>query len=100
LVESIPTLPPYGNGPHGLYGRFTPGLGSLTPYAEGFSPYSGFAGWYQQTYDVVPTRENIAPARVLFFNSAPRPPAGVLPPLPPGTAPPPPAAGPRVGAVR
>lgn len=87
FIESEPSQPPFGNVPHGLWGTYTPGRGALYPYAEGFSPYSGFADWYQSTYNFTPTRDQIITARTMFFESAPRPPDGVLPPLPP--APPP-----------
>ena len=83
LFESQPTQPPYSNGPRGIYGEFTPDRGSLKPYSEGFSPYSGYSRWYQKTYGVNPTREDVERARAAFFRSAPRPPAGVLPALPP-----------------
>lgn len=83
LIESQPGLPPYSNGPRGAYANYTPGQGRLSPYAEGFSPYSGYSKWYLKTYGVNPTRENVERARAAFFRSAPRPPAGVLPALPP-----------------
>ncbi len=84
-IETDPSLPPFGGVPHGRFAAATPNRGSLTPYAQGFSPYSGYANWYRQSYGVVPTRENIVRARTLFFRSAPVPPPGVLPPLPPPT---------------
>jgi hypothetical protein len=83
LYFAEPLLPPWTNGPHGLYSTFYPGQGTVYPYAEGFSPYSGFSSWYVRSYNVDATREVVQQARTLFFRSAPRPPDGVLPPLPP-----------------
>ena len=95
LNVSLPSVPPYTNGPHGFYGTYTPGRGTLYPYEEGFSPYSGYSAWYQQAHGLVPTRSDVVRGRDTFFRSAPRPPAGVLPPLPPAVVTPP-----RVVAVR
>jgi hypothetical protein len=83
LYDSMPLVPPWTTGPHGLYPTFFPGQGTLYRYAEGFSPYSGFSNWYAQDYRVDATREVVQQARTMFFRSAPRPPEGVLPPLPP-----------------
>ena len=83
LYFAEPIVPPYSSYPHGLYSQFYPGAGPLYSYNEGFSPYSGFAPWYRATYGVNPTRDLVQQARTRFFRSAPRPPAGVLPPLPP-----------------
>jgi hypothetical protein len=83
LITSDPNAPPYSTAPHGKYSTYYPDRGALYPFAEGFSPYSGFAPWYEKTYGVEGTREQIERARVLFFRSAPTPPPGVLPPLPP-----------------
>ena len=83
LIESDPSLPPFGNVPHGRYAAVTPGRGALTPYGQGFSAYSGYADWYGRTYGVAATRERVVQARTLFFRSAPAPPPGVLSPLPP-----------------
>ena len=69
--------------PHGVYSPFYPNQGTLYNYSEGFSPYSGFAPWYKATYQFTPSREQVQNGRAQFFRSAPRPPAGVLPPLPP-----------------
>ncbi len=77
-------VPPWTRtGPHGLYTWFYPGNGTLYPYVEGFSPYSGFAPWYARTYEIVPNREVAQGARDAFFRSAPYPPAEYLPALPP-----------------
>lgn len=89
MINSLANLPPFADGPHGLFANYTAGEGALYPYAQGFSAYSGFASWYEKTYGFTPTREQVEKARAEFFRSAPRPPAGVLPPLPPpssGTA--------------
>ncbi len=83
LYAVEPLVPPYTSGPHGVYSPFYPGIGRLYDYSEGFSPYSGFAPWYQATYRINPSRELVQQARSRFFRSAPRPPFGVLPPLPP-----------------
>lgn len=84
LYEAEPLAPPWSTAPHGLYSTFYPGRGVLYGYDEGFSPYSGFSAWYARTYNIVPTREVVQQGRSRFFRSAPLPPAGVLPPLPPG----------------
>ncbi|MCA1685163.1 MAG: hypothetical protein LC745_04105 [Planctomycetia bacterium] len=78
-----PQAPPWSTEPHGLYSPYYPGRGVLNPYSEGFSPYSGFSAWYARDYGVEGNREQVQQARTLFFRSAPRPPVGVLPPLPP-----------------
>ncbi len=83
LYRVEPLAPPWSTAPHGLYGPYYPGRGVLHPYEQGFSPYSGFSNWYVRAYGVDPSREVVQRSRALFFRSAPRPPEGVLPPLPP-----------------
>ena len=82
LFASMPGNPPYSTAPRGLYANTNPNA-PLYRYSEGFSPYSGYSSWYKKSYSVDPTRDRVIQARTQFFRSAPRPPANVLPPLPP-----------------
>jgi len=69
---SEPIAPPYDLAPHGRFSPYSPGAGTLYRYDQGFSPLSGYAGWYERTYNFKPTDDNIASARTDFFRSAPR----------------------------
>lgn len=69
LIYNDAWMPPYTNGPHIPYPAYQTTRGALAPYAEGFSPYSGYANWYKRTYDFDPTDRQILNARKQFFRS-------------------------------
>ena len=73
LPSSHAQLPPYSNQPRGSYAEYDPGPGRLYPYQQGFSPYSGYASWYQKTYGVVPDERNLSSAARAYFRSSPIP---------------------------
>lgn len=99
LTTTDPTGLPYGSFARSSFGAFTPGQGALLPYDEGFSPYSGYSGWYKTEYQVVPTRSRVLSAESHFFQSAPRLPGARTVGLAQGTLPAP-AATPLAGAGR
>src|SRR5262249_35928370 len=41
-------MPPYGNQPRAMVTNYYPWQGSLYPYQQGFSPFSGYAAWFQR----------------------------------------------------
>jgi hypothetical protein len=69
LIEADPINAPYTSAPRGHYDAFSPGRGPVFPYAEGFSPYSGFADWYKKTYNFEPTKAQIEQAMRMYFRS-------------------------------
>lgn len=71
LIASDPSAPPYSSEPRGKYGDAYPESAPLRQYEQGFSPYSGYANWYKQTYGVDPTEKQLAQASAAYFRSSP-----------------------------
>jgi hypothetical protein len=72
-IYYVPSLPPYGSEPHAPVTAFYAQQGTLYPYQQGFSPFSGYADWYERVYDFVPTERDLARAAVQYFRSSPIP---------------------------
>ncbi|MFO0909298.1 MAG: hypothetical protein U0794_13260 [Isosphaeraceae bacterium] len=73
--------PPFNSEPRGVNSTFEPGRGATHPYAQGFSPFSGYADWYRRTYGFTPTNRELAQATRQYFQSS------VIPPSPSYLAP-------------
>lgn len=71
LQFSEPTASPFGDAPRGRFATYSPTQGNVYPYDQGFSPLSGYADWYRQTYRFTPDDDQILNARREFFRSAP-----------------------------
>jgi hypothetical protein len=69
FFRSDPADPPYSLAPRGRFDAFSPGRGPVFLYAEGFSPYSGYAAWYQKTYGFKPTEQQVKRAIEMYFRS-------------------------------
>ena len=65
--------PPYTNQPRARFREYDSGRGTLYPYQNGFSPFSGYSDWYRRTYGVVPDERNLAAAATSYFRSSPIP---------------------------
>jgi hypothetical protein len=74
LIYTDAQDPPYTNQPRGPFTEYYPERARLYPYQDGFSPFSGYADWYQRTYGVVPDENNLAGAAAAYFWSSPIPP--------------------------
>jgi hypothetical protein len=74
LIYTEAQAPPFTNQPRGPYTEYYPEKARLYPYQEGFSPFSGYADWYQKKYGVVPDEDNLAGAAEAYFRSSPIPP--------------------------
>jgi hypothetical protein len=79
LISADPSSFPYSTAPRGHYDAYTPGKGPVFPYAEGFSPYSGYADWFKKTYNFEPTRAQLERAVSMYFRSG-GPRVGVIDP--------------------
>jgi hypothetical protein len=69
LMETDAPGPPYNLAPRGHYDAFSPGRGPVYPYAEGFSPYSGYADWYLRAHHYRPTEKQVERAIDMYFRS-------------------------------
>jgi hypothetical protein len=74
LVYNDPNAPPYTNWPRGRFTTFYPERSTLYTYQQGFAPFSGFAPWYERTYNFTPTERELAVASGRYFRSSPIPP--------------------------
>jgi hypothetical protein len=69
LMDTDAPGPPYNTAPRGHYDAFSPARGDVYPYAEGFSPYSGYANWYKRTNNFRPTEDDVKRATQMYFRS-------------------------------
>lgn len=74
LLYSEPIDPPFSNQPRALYGTYDPARPRLQPYAQGFSPFAGYAPWFQKEHRFTPSRRDLVEASGLYFRSSPIPP--------------------------
>jgi hypothetical protein len=68
-----PLDPPYTNHPRGKFTPYEPEYAPLYNYREGFSPFSGYSGYYERRFRFTPTEQDVARAAVMYFRSSPIP---------------------------
>ncbi len=73
LPYSEANAPPYTSEPRGTNVAYDPARGPLHSYAQGFSPFSGYASWYQQANHFTPTGRDLSAATTQYFRSSPIP---------------------------